>query len=92
MAIQNVIGDSFRGATWVAIHNGGGVGWYDSVMNGDSPTIIIMPINYCSDNDRGEVINGGFGLVLDGTEEAAERLKMMLSWDVLNGVTTIEYH
>lgn len=61
MAIQNVIGDSFRGATWVSIHNGGGVGW-------------------------GEVINGGFGMVLDGSEDAARRLKMMLHWDVNNGI------
>ena len=61
MAIQNVIGDSFRGATWVSIHNGGGVGW-------------------------GEVINGGFGMVLDGTKEAEKRLKSMLYWDVNNGV------
>jgi urocanate hydratase len=61
MAIQNVIGDSFRGATWVSIHNGGGVGW-------------------------GEVINGGFGMLLDGTEEAEKRLKMMLYWDVNNGI------
>ncbi len=61
MAIQNVIGDSFRGATWVSIHNGGGVGW-------------------------GEVINGGFGMLLDGTEEAGKRLKMMLHWDVNNGI------
>ncbi|MFP4024191.1 MAG: urocanate hydratase [Thiohalospira sp.] len=61
MAIQNVIGDSFRGATWVSIHNGGGVGW-------------------------GEVINGGFGMVLDGSEEASRRLKMMLHWDVNNGI------
>ncbi|XP_058956426.2 urocanate hydratase [Pocillopora verrucosa] len=61
MAVQNVIGDSFRGATWVALHNGGGVGW-------------------------GEVINGGFGLVLDGSEEASKRARMMLSWDVSNGV------
>ncbi|XP_006825993.1 urocanate hydratase [Saccoglossus kowalevskii] len=61
MAVQNVIGDSFRGATWVSLHNGGGVGW-------------------------GEVINGGFGLVLDGTEEAGERAKRMLAWDVSNGV------
>ena len=60
MAIQNVIGDSFRGATWVSIHNGGGVGW-------------------------GEVINGGFGMVLDGSEESDKRLKMMLYWDVNNG-------
>ncbi|ESO83606.1 hypothetical protein LOTGIDRAFT_222456 [Lottia gigantea] len=61
MAIQNVIGDSFRGATWVAIHNGGGVGW-------------------------GEVINGGFGLVLDGSQDAGRRAKLMLGWDVNNGV------
>ncbi|HDZ40632.1 MAG TPA: urocanate hydratase [Bacteroidetes bacterium] len=61
MAIQNVIGDSFRGATWVSIHNGGGVGW-------------------------GEVINGGFGLLLDGSDEAARRLKLMLHWDVNNGI------
>ena len=61
MAIQNVIGDSFRGATWVSIHNGGGVGW-------------------------GEVINGGFGMLLDGTTEADRRLKMMLHWDVNNGI------
>jgi len=61
MAIHNVIGDSFRGATWVSIHNGGGVGW-------------------------GEVINGGFGMVLDGTVEASNRLKSMLFWDVNNGI------
>ena len=61
MAIQNVIGDSFRGATWVSIHNGGGVGW-------------------------GEVINGGFGMVIDGSEEATRRLKSMLFWDVNNGI------
>jgi urocanate hydratase len=61
MAIQNVIGDGFRGATWVSIHNGGGVGW-------------------------GEVINGGFGMLLDGTEDAAGRLRMMLHWDVNNGI------
>jgi len=61
MAIQNVIGDSFRGATWVSIHNGGGVGW-------------------------GEVINGGFGMVLDGSKEAEKRLKSMLFWDVNNGI------
>jgi urocanate hydratase len=61
MAIQNVIGDSFRGATWVSIHNGGGVGW-------------------------GEVINGGFGMVLDGTKEASRRLESMLFWDVNNGI------
>lgn len=62
MAIQNVIGDSFRGATWVSIHNGGGVGW-------------------------GEVINGGFGMVLDGTKEVSKRLKSMLFWDVNNGIS-----
>lgn len=61
MAIQNVIGDSFRGATWVSIHNGGGVGW-------------------------GEVINGGFGMLLDGSDEAERRLSMMLHWDVNNGI------
>lgn len=61
MAIHNVIGDSFRGATWVSIHNGGGVGW-------------------------GEVINGGFGMLLDGTQEASNRLKSMLFWDVNNGI------
>ena len=61
MAIQNVIGDSFRGATWVSIHNGGGVGW-------------------------GEVINGGFGMLLDGSSEASKRLKLMLHWDVNNGI------
>ncbi len=61
MAVQNVIGDSFRGATWVSLHNGGGVGW-------------------------GEVINGGFGLMLDGSSETDEKLKMMLLWDVNNGI------
>jgi urocanate hydratase len=61
MAIQNVIGDSFRGATWVSIHNGGGVGW-------------------------GEVINGGFGILLDGSPEADRHLRMMLHWDVNNGI------
>ncbi|RLD25399.1 MAG: urocanate hydratase [Bacteroidetes bacterium] len=61
MAIHNVIGDSFRGATWVSIHNGGGVGW-------------------------GEVINGGFGMVLDGSKDAQRRLKAMLFWDVNNGI------
>jgi urocanate hydratase len=61
MAIQNVIGDAFRGATWVSIHNGGGVGW-------------------------GEVINGGFGLLLDGSPDAEKRLKSMLFWDVNNGI------
>lgn len=62
MAIHNVIGDSFRGATWVSIHNGGGVGW-------------------------GEVINGGFGMVLDGSIESSKRLKQMLFWDVNNGIS-----
>ena len=61
MAIQNVIGDSFRGATWVSIHNGGGVGW-------------------------GEVINGGFGMTLDGSADSDRRLHMMLHWDVNNGI------
>ena len=61
MAVQNVIGDAFRGATWVSIHNGGGVGW-------------------------GEVINGGFGLLLDGSDQAKHRLQNMLHWDVNNGV------
>lgn len=61
MAVHNVIGDSFRGATWVSLHNGGGVGW-------------------------GEVINGGFGMVLDGSEDSERRLKMMLHWDVNNGI------
>ena len=61
MAVHNVIGDSFRGATWVSLHNGGGVGW-------------------------GEVINGGFGMVLDGTEDTSRKLTMMLHWDVNNGI------
>ena len=62
MSIQNVIGDSFRGATWVSIHNGGGVGW-------------------------GEVINGGFGMMLDGTKDSERKLKSMLFWDVNNGIS-----
>lgn len=61
MAVQNVIGDAFRGATWVSIHNGGGVGW-------------------------GEVINGGFGMVVDGSEDSARHIKQMLFWDVNNGI------
>ena len=61
MAIQNVIGDSFRGATWVSIHNGGGVGW-------------------------GEVINGGFGMLIDGSENSSKHIKQMLHWDVNNGI------
>lgn len=61
MAVQNFVGDAFRGATWVSLHNGGGVGW-------------------------GEVINGGFGLVLDGSAEADEKLRQMLFWDVNNGI------
>lgn len=61
MAIHNVIGDGFRGATWVSIHNGGGVGW-------------------------GEVINGGFGMLLDGSDDSQRRLEMMLHWDVNNGI------
>jgi urocanate hydratase len=62
MAVQNVIGDSFRGATWVSVHNGGGVGW-------------------------GEVINGGFGMVLDGSPETETNLRTMISWDVNNGIS-----
>ena len=62
MAVQNCIGDSFRGATWVSIHNGGGVGW-------------------------GEVINGGFGMVIDGSDDAERRLRSMLFWDVNNGIS-----
>ena len=61
MAVQNVVGDAFRGATWVSLHNGGGVGW-------------------------GEVINGGFGLVIDGSAEAERKLRSMLLWDVSNGL------
>jgi urocanate hydratase len=62
MAIQNVIGDSFRGATWVSIHNGGGVGW-------------------------GEVINGGFGMLIDGSKDSAQKINSMLHWDVNNGIS-----
>ncbi len=62
MAVQNVIGDSFRGATWVSLHNGGGCGW-------------------------GEVINGGFGMVIDGSEQAERNIRMMLHWDVNNGIS-----
>jgi urocanate hydratase len=62
MAVQNFVGDAFRGATWISLHNGGGVGW-------------------------GEVINGGFGLVLDGSEDAERRLQQMLFWDVNNGIS-----
>jgi len=62
MAVQNVIGDSFRGATWVSIHNGGGVGW-------------------------GEVINGGFGMVIDGSEDSDRHIRQMLLWDVNNGIS-----
>jgi urocanate hydratase len=61
MAVQNFVGDSFRGATWISLHNGGGVGW-------------------------GEVVNGGFGMLLDGSQDADRRLKMMLHWDVNNGI------
>merc|ERR1712025_1491566 len=61
MAVQNCIGDAFRGATWVALHNGGGCGW-------------------------GEVMNGGFGMVLDGSSEAHSKAESMLNWDVSNGV------
>ena len=62
MAVHNVIGDAFRGATWVSLHNGGGVGW-------------------------GEVINGGFGMVIDGSAEADRRIRQMIAWDVTNGLT-----
>ena len=61
MAVQNCIGDASRGATWVALHNGGGVGW-------------------------GEVMNGGFGHVLDGSDEAGEKARKVLAWDVSNGI------
>jgi urocanate hydratase len=61
MAVHNVIGDAFRGATWVSLHNGGGVGW-------------------------GEVINGGFGMLIDGTDDAARRIEQMIAWDVTNGI------
>ena len=61
MAVHNFVGDSFRGATWTSLHNGGGVGW-------------------------GEVINGGFGLFIDGTDDSSERIKSMISWDVINGL------
>jgi urocanate hydratase len=61
MAVQNFVGDAFRGATWISLHNGGGVGW-------------------------GEVINGGFGMVLDGSTDSERRLKSMLFWDVNNGI------
>ena len=66
MAVQNVIGDSFRGATWVSLHNGGGVGW-------------------------GEVINGGFGMVIDGSEESDRHIREMLFWDVNNGIARREW-
>ena len=61
MAVQNFVGDSFRGATWTSLHNGGGVGW-------------------------GEVINGGFGLVIDGSADSQKRIESMISWDVINGL------
>ncbi|MGB1317418.1 MAG: urocanate hydratase, partial [Flavobacteriales bacterium] len=61
MAVQNFVGDGFRGATWISLHNGGGVGW-------------------------GEVMNGGFGMLLDGSQDSDRRLKMMLHWDVNNGI------
>ena len=62
MAVQNFVGDSFRGATWISLHNGGGVGW-------------------------GEVINGGFGLLIDGSEDSERKLLSMLDWDVNNGIS-----
>ena len=61
MSVHNFVGDAFRGATWVSLHNGGGVGW-------------------------GEVINGGFGMVLDGSDQCEERIQSMISWDVNNGI------
>ena len=61
MAVHNFVGDSFRGATWISLHNGGGVGW-------------------------GEVVNGGFGLVIDGSEKSQENINSMISWDVNNGI------
>merc|ERR1719262_1011149 len=61
MAVQNFVGDAFRGATWISLHNGGGVGW-------------------------GEVSNGGFGMLLDGSDDSDRRLRMMLHWDVNNGI------
>ena len=61
MAVHNFVGDAFRGATWVSLHNGGGVGW-------------------------GEVMNGGFGMVIDGSESSRERIESMLHWDVNNGI------
>lgn len=66
MAVQNFCGDAFRGATWVALHNGGGTGW-------------------------GEAMNGGFGLVLDGSADAEHRARMMLAWDVTNGILRFFY-
>ena len=62
MAVHNFVGDSFRGATWISLHNGGGVGW-------------------------GEVINGGFGLLIDGSEDSERKLLSMLEWDVNNGIS-----
>ena len=62
MAVHNFVGDSFRGATWISLHNGGGVGW-------------------------GEVINGGFGLLIDGSEDSERKLLSMLDWDVNNGIS-----
>ena len=62
MAVHNFVGDAFRGATWISLHNGGGVGW-------------------------GEVINGGFGLLIDGSEDSEKKLLSMLDWDVNNGIS-----
>jgi urocanate hydratase len=61
MAVQNFVGDAFRGATWVSLHNGGGVGW-------------------------GEVVNGGFGMLIDGSDSTAQKIESMLHWDVNNGI------
>ena len=99
MAVQNCIGDAFRGATWVALHNGGGCGWDAIFMQ--SQNQYLYQTNYVqhlifliflkrrktnSNNFRGEVINGGFGLVLDGSDDAAAKAESMLNWDVSNGV------
>ena len=94
MAVQNCIGDAFRGATWVALHNGGGCGWYAILyilMYSRKSYFYIFLIflkwrNTNSNHFRGEVINGGFGLVLDGSDDAAAKAESMLNWDVSNGV------
>jgi urocanate hydratase len=79
MSVQNVIGDAFRGATWVALHNGGGVG-FGEVMNGkiDNDACAYQCLILCS---------GGFGMFLDGSSQADENIQQMLYWDVINGVS-----